>query len=170
MELSGAIWNPPSICWEPVVDTPGWVTGEATFNLWVLEVTGLVESKLLLYFWAHDRLSLNYKGPCFTSPVSQRLSLSSGLWITAWRDHFRVNREQYKKKYPELCINLLGLYDLWNSIADKSHWTHSLSREDRCKNGFRSTVLMYFRPEMILALQRMGRSGWNGHRFDYFWQ
>ena len=40
-----------------------------------------------------------------------------------------------------------------------AHWTHSLSREDRCKNGFRSTVLMYFRPEMILALQRMGRSG-----------
>ena len=58
-------------------------TKEGTFNCWALEVTDLRESSLLLYFcrinWAQDRLSLNYKDPCSTSPVSQRLSLSSGL-------------------------------------------------------------------------------------------
>jgi len=50
-------------------------TKEGTFNFWSLEVTDHVESKLLLYFcrisWAQDRLSLNYKDPCSTSPVSQ---------------------------------------------------------------------------------------------------
>ena len=58
-------------------------TEEGTFNFWALEVIDLRESSLLLYFcrinWAQDRLSLNYKDPCSTSPVSQRLSLSSGL-------------------------------------------------------------------------------------------
>ena len=58
-------------------------TKEGTFNFWALEVTDLRESSLLLYFcrinWAQDRLSLNYKDPCSSSPVSQRLSLSSGL-------------------------------------------------------------------------------------------
>ena len=63
-------------------------TREGTFNFWALEVTNLVESKLMLYFCrinlAEDRLSLNYRAPCSTS----------------------------KKKCPELCINLLGLYDI----------------------------------------------------------
>ena len=58
-------------------------TEEGTFNFWALEVTYLRESSLLLYFcrinWAQDRLSLNYKDSCSTSPVSQWLSLSSGL-------------------------------------------------------------------------------------------
>ena len=58
-------------------------TEEGTFNFWALDVTDLRESSLLLYFcrinWAQDRLSLNFKDPCSTSPVSLRLSLSSGL-------------------------------------------------------------------------------------------
>ena len=58
-------------------------TREGTFNFWALEVTDLVESKLMLYFCrinlAEDRLSLNYRAPCSTSPVSQQLFLSSGL-------------------------------------------------------------------------------------------
>ena len=73
-------------------------TREGTFNCWALQDSGggLVESKLLLYFcrikWAQDRISLNITDPCSTSPVSQRLSHSPGLWTTAWRDHFRIDR------------------------------------------------------------------------------
>ena len=80
-------------------------TEKGTFNFWALEVTDLAESKLLLYFcrinWAQDRLLMDYRAPCSTSPVSQQLFLSSGLWTTAWGDHFRISREQYKKKSPE---------------------------------------------------------------------
>ena len=58
-------------------------TEEGTINFWALEVIDLRESSLLLYLcrisWAQDRLALNHKDPCSTSPVSQRLSLSSGL-------------------------------------------------------------------------------------------
>ena len=58
-------------------------TEVGTFNFWALEVTDLRESSLLLYFrrinWAQDRLSPTYRDPCSISPVSQRLSLSSGL-------------------------------------------------------------------------------------------
>jgi len=58
-------------------------TKDGTFNFWALEVTDLVKSKLLICFcrinWVQDRLSLDYEDPCSSSPVSQRLTLLSGL-------------------------------------------------------------------------------------------
>ena len=80
-------------------------TEEGTFNFWALEVTDLIENLFLLYsrriICAENESLQDYKAPVSISPMLQRLSLSSVLWTTASRDHFRINREQYKKKTPE---------------------------------------------------------------------
>ena len=68
-------------------------------------MTDLIENLFLLYsrriICAENESLQDYKAPVSISPMLQRLSLSSVLWTTASRDHFRINREQYKKKTPE---------------------------------------------------------------------
>ena len=91
-------------------------TKEVTFNFRTLEVIDLIEILLLLYsrriMCAGNESWQDYKALVSTSPVPQRLSLSSVLWTTASRGHFRINREQHKMKSPESVHKLA--WSLWS--------------------------------------------------------
>ena len=77
----------------------------------------------LAWVWRISRNILStlqdYRTFSLLPPISQQLSLSSGLRNNTIRNRFRINRAQYKKKSSESWKNALSLYDLWNSIADK---------------------------------------------------
>ena len=80
-------------------------TEEGTFNFWALEVTDLKENFFCSIPGAlcvqRMRVYRIIRLQSLLPLCPQRLSLSSELWITALREHFRINREQYKKKSPE---------------------------------------------------------------------